>query len=84
MGYIRRTSEKQEKKLQRIVFPSPQGEGEKVKKMNKYECFKIGDYNTRLILTTEKEYKPGDIYIDEYKDETNHFIYGKYVIMEKY
>lgn len=52
--------------------------------MNKYECFKIGDYNTRLILTTEKEYKPGDIYIDEYEDETNHFIYGKYVIMEKY
>lgn len=61
--------------------PGRRGESEK---MNKYECFKIGDYNTRLILITEKEYKPGDIYIDEYKDETNHFIYGKYVIMEKY
>ena len=52
--------------------------------MNKYECFKVGDYNTRLILTTEKEYKPGDIYVGEYKDENHHFIYGKYVVMEKY
>ena len=52
--------------------------------MNKYECFKIGDYNTRLILTTEKEYNQGDVYIDEYKDENHHFIYGKYVVMQKY
>lgn len=61
--------------------PGKRGESEK---MNKYECFKIGDYNTRLILTTEKEYKPGDVYADEYKDETHHFIYGKYIVMEKY
>ena len=61
--------------------PGKRGESEK---MNKYECFKIGDYNTRLILTTEKEYNPGDVYIDEYKDENHHFIYGKYVVMQKY
>ena len=52
--------------------------------MNKYECHKIGDYNCRLILKTEKEYKIGDIYVDEYKDENHHFIYGEYVVMEKY
>lgn len=67
----------------RIISQPPGRRGES-EKMNKYECFKIGDYNTRLILTTEKEYKPGDIYIDEYKDETHHFIYGKYIIMERY
>lgn len=52
--------------------------------MNKYECFKVGDYNCRLILQTEKEYQIGDIYVDEYKDENHHFIYGKYVVMSKY
>ena len=62
----------------------PPGKRGESKKMNKYECFKIGDYNTRLILTTEKEYNPGDVYVDEYKDENHHFIYGKYIVMGKY
>lgn len=52
--------------------------------MNTYECFKVGNYNERLILKSEKEYKPGDIYTSEYKDENHHFIYGRFVIMEKY
>lgn len=52
--------------------------------MNTYECFKIGNYNERLILNTEKEYKSGDVYTDEYKDENHHFVYGKYIIIDKY
>lgn len=52
--------------------------------MNTYECYKVGNYNERLILRTEKEYKEGDIYVDEYKDPTHHFVYGKYVVMSKY
>lgn len=52
--------------------------------MNTYEACKAGDYNCRLILRSEKEYKPGDMYVDEYKDENHHFIYGKYIILGKY
>lgn len=52
--------------------------------MNAYECFKIGNYNEKLILNTDKEYKKGDVYIDEYKDKKHHFVYGKYIVMGKY
>ena len=57
--------------------------GERREDMNKYECYKVGDYNCRLILKTEKEYQIGDIYVDEYKDKNHHFVYGKYIVMDK-
>lgn len=52
--------------------------------MKKYECQKVGDYNCRLILQSEVDYKIGDIFVDEYKDENVHFVYGKYVIIAEY
>ena len=49
--------------------------------MKKYECAEIGNYNTRLLIESKKEYKIGDIYVGEYKDENHHFIYGRYIII---
>lgn len=51
--------------------------------MKRYECASLEDCNTRLLIETETEHKIGDIYIDEHKDENHHFIYGKYVVIEK-
>lgn len=50
-----------------------------------YDCRKIGDFNCCLMLRRcTDEYNVGDIYADEYKDANHHFVYGKYIVLEKW
>jgi len=48
--------------------------------MNIYDCRKKGDFNCCLLLRTEKKYNISDTYVDEYKDQNHHFIYGEYIV----
>lgn len=59
--------------------------GESERDMFYYDCRKTGDFNCCLQIHREKdEFEIGDIFIDEYKSENHHFIYGKYRVFEKW